>query len=264
MRIAIVGGKGTLGAHVTAELARRGHDVRVLSRSGEYRVDLTTGDGLGDALTGCDAVVDASNSASPKRAQQVLVEGSRRLLAAEAEAEAGVAHHVCISIVGCDQVPMGYYKVKTDQERVVEQGGVPWSIVQATQFHELAASALTAAARFRLLPVPGMKLQTIAAAEVAVAVADITEGAPVRGRIRVAGPQIMTAAEVARTWREVTGRRALLVPVPVPGKLGRALRRGGLTASQPDVRGTISFADWLSRQAEVSGRPQGHDIRHDG
>ena len=246
MRIAIVGGKGTLGGHVTAELTRRGHDVRVLSRSGEYHVDLTTGDGLADALQGCDAVVDASNSTSPKRAQQVLVEGSGRLLATEAQA--GVAHHVCISIVGCDQVPMGYYKVKTDQERVVEQDGVPWSIVQATQFHELAASVMAAAARFRLLPVPGMKLQTIAAAEVAAAVADVTEGAPVRGRIRVAGPQIMTAADVARTWREVTGRRALLVPVPVPGKLGRALRRGALTASRPDVRGTTSFADWLSSQ----------------
>jgi len=119
MKIAIVGGKGTLGGHVTAELTRRGHEVRVLSRSGEYQVDLTTGDGLADALRDCDAVVDASNASSAKRARQVLVEGSRRLLAAEAAA--GVAHHVCISIVGCDQVPMGYYKVKTDQEHVVER-----------------------------------------------------------------------------------------------------------------------------------------------
>jgi uncharacterized protein YbjT (DUF2867 family) len=306
MRIAIVGGKGTLGGYVTAELARRGHDVRVLSRSGEYRVDLSTGEGLPAALTDCDAVVDASNASSPKRARQVLVEGSRRLLAAEAEA--GVAHHVCISIVGCDQVPVGYYQVKVDQERVVEQAATAgWSIVQATQFHELAASALAAAARFRVLPVPGMKLQTVAAAEVAGAVADVTEGAPARGRIRVAGPRIMMAAEVARTWRAVTGRRALLVPVPVPGRLGRALRGGGLTTSQPDICGTISFGDWLASQArnggagsagqgsagqgsagqgsagpgsagqgsadpgsassgpggKVSGRPSGHDIRHD-
>jgi uncharacterized protein YbjT (DUF2867 family) len=247
MRIAVVGGKGTLGGHVTAELARRGHDVRVLSRSGEYRVDLSTGEGLADALTDCDAVVDASNASSAKRAQQVLVEGSRRLLAAEAAV--GVAHHVCISIVGCDQVPVGYYKIKVGQERVVEQGSVPWSILQATQFHELAASALAAAGRFRILPVPGMRLQTIAAAEVAAAVADVTEGAPARGRIRAAGPQIITAAEIARTWRSVTGRRALLLPVPVPGRLGRALRSGGLTTSQPDICGTISFADWLAARA---------------
>ena len=106
-------------------------------------VDLTTGEGLGKALDDCAAVVDASNTSSAKRAAQVLVEGSRRLLAAEQEANVG--HHVCVSIVGCDRVPMGYYKVKIDQEQVVQHGPVPWSIVQATQFHELVAAALAAA-----------------------------------------------------------------------------------------------------------------------
>jgi uncharacterized protein YbjT (DUF2867 family) len=225
MRIAIVGGKGTLGRHVTAELAGRGHEVRVLSRSGEFRVDLTTGEGLPAALEGCAVVVDASNAT--KGAAQVLVDGSRRLLAAEAAA--GVTHHVCISIVGCDLVPMGYYKVKTSQEHVVEQGQVPWSIVRATQFHELAATALEAAGRFRVLPVPAMKLQTVAAAEVAAAVADVAEGAA-RGRVEVAGPEVQTAAELARTWRQVTDRKAVLLPVPVPGTLGRTPWYAGSSA----------------------------------
>jgi uncharacterized protein YbjT (DUF2867 family) len=247
MRIAIVGGKGTLGRHVTAELARGGHEVRVLSRSGEYQVDLSTGAGLTAALAGCDAVVDASNA--QRNARAVLVDGCGRLLAAEAEA--CVAHHVCVSIVGCDQLPMGYYKVKTEQEAIVAAGPVPWSIVQATQFHELAATALAAAARFRILPVPRMQLQTIAAAEVARAIAGVVTAPPVRGRVHVAGPQVLSGAEVARTWRRVTGRRALLVPVPVPGRLGRALRDGGLTAPQPDIRGTISFADWLAAGEEI-------------
>jgi uncharacterized protein YbjT (DUF2867 family) len=247
MRIAIVGGTGTLGRHISAELAGRGHEARVLSRSGEYPVDLTTGAGLSAALAGCDAVVDASNA--QKRAREVLVEGSRRLLAAGAEA--GVGHHVCISVVGCDQVRMGYYQVKTEQEQVVQDGPVPWTIVQATQFHELAASALAAAAKFRILPVPRMKIQTIAAADVARAVADGAAAAPARGRVRVAGPQILTGAELARTWRRVTGRTALQVPVPVPGRLGRTLRDGGLTTSQPDVRGTTSFAEWLAASPEI-------------
>lgn len=79
MSIAIVGGGGTLGRHITAELAGRGHDVRVLSRrSQDYPVDLITGQGLTAALDGCDAVVDASNASSPKRAAQVLVQGSGR------------------------------------------------------------------------------------------------------------------------------------------------------------------------------------------
>src|SRR5215831_3916487 len=126
MTIAIVGGTGTLGRKVAAELESRGHKVRPLSRHApEYRVDLATGDGLGPALAGCDVVVDASNSSARKPAG-TLVDGSRRLL--EAEAAADVKHHVCVSIVGCDQVPMSYFRVKADQERVVSQGAVPWSI----------------------------------------------------------------------------------------------------------------------------------------
>src|SRR5690348_3468426 len=117
MTIAIVGGTGTLGRQVAAELEARGNRVRPLSRHApEYRVDLATGDGLGPALAGCDVVVDASNSSARKPAG-ILVDGSRRLL--EAEAATGVKHHVCVSIVGCDQVPMGYYRAKSDQERVV-------------------------------------------------------------------------------------------------------------------------------------------------
>jgi uncharacterized protein YbjT (DUF2867 family) len=254
MRIAIVGGAGTLGRHVSAELAGSGHDIRVLSRrSADYPVDLITGQGLAAALDGCAAVVDASNASSPRRAAQVLVQGSGRLLAAEQQA--GVGHHVCISIVGCERVPMGYYRVKVEQEHVIEQGPVPWSIVRATQFHELAAAALGAAGRWHVLPVPHMQLQTVAAAQVAQVVADVAQGEPGRRRIQVAGPKVTTAAALARTWTRTTGRRAVLVPVPVPGKLGRALRTGRLTAEHADVLGTLTFADWLATQVAAGAPP---------
>ncbi|MGD0557793.1 MAG: NAD(P)H-binding protein [Streptosporangiaceae bacterium] len=121
MRIAIAGGTGTLGRHVVDELRERGHDVRALSRrSLDFPVDLTTGAGLAEALEGCEVVVDAANASSGKRSSATLVAGSRRLLAAEQKA--GVKHHVCVSIVGCDKVPMGYYAVKVQQERVVAGG----------------------------------------------------------------------------------------------------------------------------------------------
>jgi len=143
MKTAIIGGTGTLGSLVLAELTQRGHDVRALSRSApEYRVDLATGEGLEAALAGCDVVVDASNNSS-RHAADILVGGSRRLLAAEQAA--GVKHHVCVSIVGCEQVPMGYFTAKAEQEQVVEQGPVPWSIVRATQFHEYVLAMLTTA-----------------------------------------------------------------------------------------------------------------------
>jgi uncharacterized protein YbjT (DUF2867 family) len=243
MTVAIVGGTGMLGRRVAAELEARGHKIRVLSRhAAEYRVDLATGDGLGTALAGCDVVVDASNSSSRKPAG-ILVDGSRRLL--EAEAAAGVAHHVCVSMVGCDQVPMSYFRVKADQERVVSQGAVPWSIVQSTQFHELVGTVIAAAGRWRVLPMPRGMLQPVACADTARAVADVATGAPLKKYLTVAGPEVREVRDLARTWRKVTGHRAALMPMPVPGTVGRALRSGALTAPRPDVRGTTSFADWL-------------------
>ncbi|HEY3877886.1 MAG TPA: NAD(P)H-binding protein [Trebonia sp.] len=237
MRIAIAGGTGTLGRPVAAELSERGHEVRVLSRHApEYQVDLTTGAGLAAALDGCQVVVDASSS-PPRTAAAVLVAGNRRLLD---------EHHVCVSIVGCDRLPIGYYRVKTEQEDVVVRGPVPWTIVRATQFHELVAGFFGAAARYGVVPAPRGVLQPIAAADAARAVADVAVGEPGRGRVEVAGPEVVPIGELAATWRRATGRRALLVPLPVPGRVGRALRDGWLTAARPDGRGSVTFATWAS------------------
>lgn len=246
MRIAVVGGTGTLGRQVTAQLDRRGHEVRVLSRSSpQFPVDLMSGRGLPSALAGCGAVVDASNT--QRQARQVMVEGSARLLAAEQQA--GVGHHVCISIVGCDRVSMGYYRVKVGQEEVVAHGPVPWTIVRSTQFHELVATVFTAAARYRVLPAPAMPLQPVAAAEVARVLADAAESDPSGGRISVGGPQVVSVRELARSWQSATGRSAVLLPVPLPGSIGRALRAGALTAKDADVAGVTTFADWLASKS---------------
>src|ERR1700753_1836985 len=188
MNIAIVGGTGTLGRQVVSQLRARGHEVRVLSRNApEYRVDLTTGDGLDKALAGCDVLVDASNNAS-RTASATLVDGTRRLLAVGQEA--GVAHHVCVSVLGCELVPVAYFKVKAKQENVVAQGTVPWTIVRATQFHEYVAAMMAALARYGVVPVPSAILQPVASAEVAAVVADIEADGPRRGRVEVAGPEV--------------------------------------------------------------------------
>jgi uncharacterized protein YbjT (DUF2867 family) len=251
MRIAVIGGTGTLGRQVTAELARRGHEVRVLSRSSpQFPVDLSTGAGLARALPGCDTAVDASNA--QRHATQVLVEGSARLLAAELHA--GVGHHVGISIVGCDQVPIGYYKTKVAQELAIERGPVPWTIVRATQFHELVAGLFAATARYHVLPTPAIPLQPVAAADVASVLAAAAETDPSGGRITLAGPQVISVRELARAWLSATGRSAALLPVPLPGKLGRSLRTGALTTTKADVTGAITFADWLSTETLPANR----------
>src|SRR5215469_6671201 len=181
MRIAIAGGTGMLGRPVAAELSERGHEVRVLSRHApEFQVDLTTGAGLAAALDGCQVVVDASNGPT-RAAAPTLVAGNRRLI--EAGREAGVEHHVCVSIVGCDRLPVKYYKVKTQQEDVVTGGPVPWTIVRATQFHEFVAALFGSAARYMVVPALRGVLQPVAVAEAARAVADVAVDEPRRGRV---------------------------------------------------------------------------------
>src|SRR5262245_40561386 len=144
MDIAVIGGTGHVGALVVAELAARGDTVRVVSRSApgpgarganveHRRADLATGEGLTAALDGADAVVNAVGD--PRGRPEILVEGTRRVL--EAEAKAGVGHHVAISIVGTDRSQIGFHKATAAQERVLIDGPVPWTIVRATQFHTL-------------------------------------------------------------------------------------------------------------------------------
>jgi uncharacterized protein YbjT (DUF2867 family) len=152
-----------------------------------------------------------------------------------------------VSIVGCDEVAMGLARVKADQERVVETSPVPWTIVRAPQFHELVAATLTSAARLRVLPLPRVRLCTVAAAEAARAIAGLAEGPARNGRVEIGGPETADVRDLARTWRAATGRRVPVLPVRVPGRLGRALRGGALVADAPETRGTTSFAAWLAR-----------------
>jgi uncharacterized protein YbjT (DUF2867 family) len=125
--------------------------------------DLLTGQGLDQALDGVGSVVDAVNAGGG--AAHVLADGMRRLL--DTEARAGVQHHVGISIVGCDRVNMSYYPVKTVQEGIVESGGVPWSLLRATQLHTLIESLFQAASRAYVRPTGRFLFQPVDPREVA-------------------------------------------------------------------------------------------------
>jgi uncharacterized protein YbjT (DUF2867 family) len=255
MRIAVIGGTGGLGSLVVAELAARGDEVRAVSRNApapdrlppgaeHARADLASGEGLREALAGIDAVIDASNER--KRAREVLVEGARRLL--DAEAQAGVRHHVAISIVGCDRVPNAYYDAKVAQEQVLAgSDAVPWSLLRATQFHTLLAGAFEATARRRLRPTGHARLQPIDTAVVARRLAAVVHEQPA-GRVPdLAGPQVETLSELAKAWQAHTARRHLLpLRIPSIGKAGRAMRDGALTAPEAANGEGPTFAQWLT------------------
>jgi uncharacterized protein YbjT (DUF2867 family) len=260
VQIAVAGGTGVLGSLVVEELARRGHAVRALSRRAPGRpvtgaahraVDLTTGAGLRDALAGVDAVVDAANR-NDRRAADVLVEGTRRLV--EAAAAEGVGQIVEISIVGIDEVPLSYYKVKLEQERAVEQGDVPWSIVRATQFHQLLDWLFGSAARFGVVPSGRFPVAPVDPRVVARVLADTVEGGPGARVAEVAGPRAEPLADLARTWVTSGGRHAMRVALPMRRRMRESLAAGGLVPADGALTGGPSFAEWLRvRSAATAG-----------
>lgn len=270
MQVAVIGGTGVIGSCVVAELAARGHTPLVVSRTppaggpaaapggpaalggaqtvAEHRrADLRSGDGLAAALDGVEAVVDASNDQRARRDE--LAHASRTLLAAEAAA--GVGHHVAISIVGCDRAAVGYYRAKVAQEEAVTSGPVSWSLLRATQFHQLVAWALAAAGRVRLRPTGRALIQPIDPAVVATPLVDAVQAGP-GGRLPdVGGPRVQTLSELAADWRAHGGGAALPLPLPLRlmGATGRVLRDGGLTAPDAAAPG-LTFAQWLERDRD--------------
>jgi uncharacterized protein YbjT (DUF2867 family) len=248
MDIAVIGGKGRLGGSIVAELRHRGLSPRVLSRSSpEYPVDLTTGAGLEAALAGADVVVNAANSAPTADGHDLFVQGTERLLAAEARAR--VQHHVEIAIVGAERVPLKYYKAKVEQEKLVRGGAVPWTIVRATQFHEFLAWGFDTAAGKHVLPGGRVPIQPVAVDELAAVIADVATREPQRRVIAVAGPQVEALGDLAAEWRSASGRHAVRVPLPGVTRVTRALRSGGLVTDTPDVRTATTFATWLKTHA---------------
>lgn len=246
MRVGVLGGTGRAGSAAADALAQRGHDVRALARgaSGSARIDVRSGDGLAAALEGLDVLVDALNAPwqRPRDASATMVDGLGRAL--RAAREAGIAHVVSLSIVGAARVPIAYYRVKVEQERVVRDCGLPWTIVRATQFHSLVALAFAASARYGMVLAPRGVVQPVDAREVGAAVADAVER-PAAGETRAfAGPEIVPIRELARAYRERRARRRPVVPLPALGTAMRAIAAGALTdASAP--RGDVTFAQWL-------------------
>jgi len=250
MKIAVIGGTGMVGSEVVSSLAGDGHEVRILSRrppesptagTSHHRIDLHTREGLDDALHGVDTVVDAGNEM--RAAKKILVDGTRDLL--QRCEEASVGHYVGISIVGCEQLKFNYYVAKTAQEEVIRESRVPWSLLRSTQFHELLASVFKSAARFKVSPTGHIPLQTVSASVVADRLAGMAVSPAIHSTETIAGPQVEDLGSMSRTWRSISGRRCLPLPVWLPGKTGLALRDGALTDPSAATPGP-KFAEWLA------------------
>ena len=248
MRIAVAGGTGLIGKLVVDDVRAAGHEPVVIARSNG--VDLLTGVGLADALRGVQAVIDVSNvvTISAQTSVDFFGTATRNLLAAGDQA--GVRHHVVLSIVGIDVVNLGYYAGKRCQEELVQGGPVPFSVLRATQFHEFAEQ-LTHRGGGWFAPVPRMRSQPVAAREVAQALVTLAVGAPVGSAPELAGPQQHDMIDLVRRVLRARGSRRRVLRLPVPGAVGRALAGGGLLPTGPGPRGVQTFDQWLAESTRL-------------
>lgn len=253
--ILVTGGTGTLGPDLLQVIAERGHHVRAITRRPEQakapvgievvQADLATGDGLDLAMKGVDGVVHAASA--PRDSMHVDMEGTRRLVAAAAEAE--VRHLLYVSIVGIDVVPYTYYRAKFAAEQIVAIGRVPWSIQRLTQFHPFVDSVLERLSAGPVTAVPmAVPLQPISTTDAARCLASALDGGPAGMLPDRGGPRVESFAELATQWRRAKRNSGGVLAVPLPGGLARALRAGGATCPSGAGEGQ-RFGEWLATQS---------------
>lgn len=268
--ILVTGGTGTLGRHVVASLRDRGRDVRVLSRhlpepdamaadpNIEYvAADLATGEGLQGAFRGVDTVMHLAGSAKGDD------EKARHLV--DAAREADVNHVVYISVVGADRIPvesfidramLGYFAGKRSAEEIVEQSGIPWTTLRATQFHDLTLKTVEAMAKMPIVPVPaGWRVQPVDAGEVADRLVELALAPPAGLVSAIGGPRVYEMDELVSSYLAAIGKRRPIIRLPLPGK-GAHAYRGGANLAPDRAVGNRTWEEFLAEHVAVaSARP---------
>jgi uncharacterized protein YbjT (DUF2867 family) len=254
--ILVTGGTGTLGRRLVSLFTAQGRPVRILSRSAhsssdgvEYVVgDVATASGLVSALAGVTTVVHCAGSAKGDEVKTANL--------VRAGIEAGtVAHLVYISVVGADRVPVtsavdravfGYFAAKRAAERMIEESGLPYTTLRASQFYDSMLMVVRQLTRSPVVPVTsGIRFQPVDTGEVAQRLAELALG-PAAGLVPdLAGPQVESMGELLRGYLRAAGKRRLLLPVLVPGDAARAIR-GGANLAPDRAVGVRTWSDFLS------------------
>jgi len=247
MKIVVIGGTGLIGSKVVELLTEHGHEA--IAASPNSGVNTITGEGLADVLTGANVVVDVSNSPSFADADVLafFTTSTTNLLAAEREA--GVRHHVALSIVGADRLPdSGYLRAKVAQEQLIEESGMAYSIVRATQFYEFAGRIADEATVDGTARLSTGIMQPIAAADVSAAVARVAAHDPINDTLEIGGPERIGQDEFIRIGFAAKGDLRTVIGDPEAQYFGTTLKGTELVPGPDAQLSTTTFADWLASQ----------------
>jgi uncharacterized protein YbjT (DUF2867 family) len=249
MKIVILGGTGLIGSKVVNLLRSRGHEV--IPASPSLGINSITGEGLTEALTGAQVVVDVTNAPSwEDQAVLEFFETSTRSVVA-AEAKTGVGHHVALSIVGCDRLPAsGYLRAKVAQEKLIKASPIPYTIVRATQFFEFVGGIADSATNGQTVRLPSTLFQPILSDDVAAALARIAVAKPLNGTVELAGPDAIPFDEVVRQYLAAKNDPRTVVADEQARYFGTTLEKGSLVPEgENPLLGSARFAGWLSHTA---------------
>jgi uncharacterized protein YbjT (DUF2867 family) len=253
MKIVVIGGTGRVGSNVVRRLEAQGHDA--VAAAPNTGVDTITGEGLAEVMQGADVVVDVANAPvwDDDAVLSFFTTSTRNVMAAEREA--GVGHHLAVSIVGCDRLPdSGYLRAKVAQEAEIERGGVPYTILRCTQFFEFLPQIAEAGASDDGVRLSTGLMQLVAVDDVAANVASLAVGAPVGGRVELGGPEKLGIDEWARRLFALTGDTREVIGDPDAEYFGTKVPGDELTAG-PDARiGAIDFETWFATQMQEAPR----------
>jgi len=244
MNIVIIGGTGLIGKQLARLLDQAGHAV--IPASPSSGVNAVTGEGLDEALAGAHVVVDVTNSPSfeDEAVMHFFRSSTTHLL--EASRRAGVQHYVALSVVGSERVPdSGYFRAKVAQEALIRTGGVPFTILRATQFHEFLMAIAQVNTEGQTVRLPSAPLQPVASADVAAALADVAARAPVNGMLELGGPEAVPLDALIRRVFEARQDAREVVTDDGARYFGSPIGKATLIPAPGARLGTITLAQWL-------------------
>jgi uncharacterized protein YbjT (DUF2867 family) len=253
MKIVVIGGTGLIGTKLVQNLRQQGHEVVAASPS--TGVNTLTGDGLAEALTGAEVVVDVANSPSfeDKAVVEFFETSGRNLLAAEAAAR--VRHHVALSVVGTDRLlASGYFRAKMVQEHLIKASHIPYTIVRATQFFEFVGAIAESATDGQTVWLPPALMQPIASDDVAAELAAVALETPVDRTIELAGPEPIRMDELVRRFLSANRDTRRVITDPQARYFGVPVNDHSLRPGDRPRLGPTRFEDWLSSRSMAAAR----------
>lgn len=248
MKIVVIGGTGLIGSKTVDRLRARGQEVVAASPSSG--VNSLTGEGLAEVLADAHTVLDLANSPSFEEDAAVAFfeTAGRNLLAAEREA--GVRHHIALSVVGTERLgTSGYFRGKMVQEDLVRSSGLPYTIVHSTQFLDFLGAIAEEATGHGIARVSTGYVQPIASDDVAEAMADVALSMPANGVIEIAGPEQARMSDIVARYLALTGDTRRVEGSPDARYFGYLIGDDTLVPSEGARIAHAGLEAWFRRSA---------------